>query len=284
MSLMAAFALTALTACDTVEENERWGEEVPVEFRKKVLVEDFTGQNCPNCPLATNLLKNLMTSPTIAEHVIPVSIHGGSMAFDGEKIPFGLATKAGAEYNAKWNVAAWPSGLVDRKGGLQEYTAWTNSIVDRLALTPQVNIDIRSSYNAETRRLDLNVNAIEAVAGALEDAHLTVWIVESGIVSRQQLPNGGGLDANYEHNHVLRDCLTELMGDAVDALPVAVAEDGVRSVAWSKTYEVPLGYGLAAKYPAYYCKPENMGVVAFVTDKDGVVMQVEETPLSGTEE
>ena len=75
MSLMAAFALTALTACDTVEENERWGEEVPVEFRKKVLVEDFTGQNCPNCPLATNLLKNLM-SRTRHSRQHPWRFHG----------------------------------------------------------------------------------------------------------------------------------------------------------------------------------------------------------------
>ena len=41
-------ALAALTACDNVDENERFSGPVDITPKKNVLIEDFTGQRCSN--------------------------------------------------------------------------------------------------------------------------------------------------------------------------------------------------------------------------------------------
>ena len=47
-------ALAVLTACDNVDENERFSGPVDITPKKNVLIEDFTGQRCLNCPLAAD--------------------------------------------------------------------------------------------------------------------------------------------------------------------------------------------------------------------------------------
>ena len=41
LPLAAAFAFSA---CDNVDDDERWNEKVPAEIKKNVLIVDFTAQ------------------------------------------------------------------------------------------------------------------------------------------------------------------------------------------------------------------------------------------------
>lgn len=266
-------AALALAACDNVDESERWGKEHSIVAKKNVLIEDFTGQNCPNCPLATNVIHEMQMNKSIGQHVIAVSIHGGGMSYSIDKSPIGLATEAGEEYNKLWNVPSWPKGLVDRKGGLLEYTNWSTSVAQRLPVETGVEIEIDSEYTGDVTHetagmLGINVNLTEATPGALTNARLNVWITESGITTMQQMPNGGGNNLNYVHNHVFRDRLTDTLGDAVTT-------DGEDKATWQGTYNIPLKYGRSIM-PT---QPQFMHVVAFVTNgPDGEVLQVVEVP------
>lgn len=58
--ILSAFAALALYSCaDDVSESDRYIYVGPVEVKRAVLIEDFTGQNCTFCPLATNEINTL---------------------------------------------------------------------------------------------------------------------------------------------------------------------------------------------------------------------------------
>ena len=267
--MAAAFAFAA---CDNIEDDERWNEEVEVEIKKNVLIEDFTGQKCVNCPNASNLIHELQ-SGSIGQHVIAVSIHGGSMSYSVDKLPFGLATEIGEEYNTHWGVKTWPNGMVDRKGGLQEYTQWKTSVAQRLKLEPAVDISISTDYDgnltdATWGTSTVNVTLDETIDGALRNAHLNVWLAESNITAMQLQPDGSN-KTDYVHNHVLRHVLTPAYGEVVSA-------DAEGHATWTATYEVPKIYGKGSKTNLIM-----MYVVAFVTSGEtGEVLQVVEAPLA----
>ncbi len=262
----------ALTACDNIDENERWNEKVPVEIKKNVLIEDFTGQKCVNCPTAANLIHTLQEGK-IGENIIAVSIHGGSMSYSVDKIPFGLATSYGEEYNNHWGVKTWPNGMVDRKGGLQEFTQWETSIAQRLTIEPKVDINIHTEYDGNATdehwgKAIITVNLTDNAESALENAYLNVWITENDIVAMQLQPDGSN-KTDYIHNHVLRDVLTETYGETVNF-------DAEGRATKTITYDVPKVYGRGSK-----SEVGNMNVVVFVTDgAEGEVLQVEDATLA----
>ena len=45
-----------LTACSHIDEDERYIYQKPEQADRTVLLEDFTGQRCINCPKGTELL------------------------------------------------------------------------------------------------------------------------------------------------------------------------------------------------------------------------------------
>ena len=66
---LAVIALAALSSCSNIAEDERF---IPGEMvgggGKNILIEDFTGQNCVNCPLAMEELEKL--------HILGIGING----------------------------------------------------------------------------------------------------------------------------------------------------------------------------------------------------------------
>lgn len=50
-AIAAASLIPALSSCG-VDEKDRYVELPPVEVKRAVLVEDFTGQRCTNCPMS----------------------------------------------------------------------------------------------------------------------------------------------------------------------------------------------------------------------------------------
>lgn len=255
------------TACDTIDEGDRWTEPTLVEMKKNVLVEDFTGQNCRNCPTAANLLHNLSAS-SMGKHIIAVSIHGGDMSIN-VKTPNGLANDLGNDYNSHWNVPDWPKGMIDRTDGLGNigrpcnFTSWTTAIVSQLSKELLVNLDISTNFDAETRQLHVEVTTKATGDYSItNDTKLTVWLTESGIVGQQTMPDGT-TNREYVHNHVLRESLSDPYGDVV------------KGETMNYSFTIPTSYGRNK----WVVNPEQMSVVAFVTAPSGEVLQVVDGPV-----
>ena len=257
--LLGAVLLGGFTACNDIEQADRY-EPIEVTAKKNVLIEDFTGQHCVNCPKAADEIQRMQADSTIGEHVIAVSIHGGSMSkHDSETSGLGLATDEGETYNSRWNVKSWPKGLVDRTGGLQDYESWNASVVSRLAETPKVNITAdKVAYDEETRTLKL-VTSVSGNADVTGELH--VWLTESSVTAPQILPFGV-TDPNYVHNHVYRAAINGVDGE------VLTLESG-------KSQKKEYTYTFARNY----WNAQHAAVVIFFSNSADGVMQVIDAPL-----
>ena len=254
MKLKNIFALAALglsfAACDDIKESERFIPVTPnVTAEKNVLIEDFTGMLCVNCPNAANEIHNIQ-SIYGADKVIAVAIHGEMPGLSGP-----LANALGTEYYKHWGVETLPAGMVDRQG-LQQYSSWSATATSRLNadVTPLSLSMANNAYDATNRALTIQV---EALAGADLNGNLQVWLTESKIQSFQLMPDGE-LNRNYTHNHVLRDAVNGAYGEAV-ALKMGEAQ--------TLTY----AYTVPEEWNA-----ENLAVVAFVYNESGVVQVIEQ--------
>lgn len=251
MNLKKIFALgmlaTALVACDNIDENERLIPVTPQENlnQKNILIEDFTGMNCVNCPSAAAQIKQLQAA--YEGRIVPVAIHPEITGFFGP-----LANELGTTYAEHFGIQSLPKGMVDRQAP-EDFDNWATTVANRtLASVPEMGIAVEADYAETGRTLEVSVSCVanESVAGNLQ-----VWITESNIIGFQLTDKG--MNQQYTHNHVLRAAMNGTWGEAV-----VVSETPV-----SKTYS----YAIPNEWNA-----ENLAIVAFVyNDAEGVVQVVE---------
>ena len=264
--MLSATALFSFAACDNIDESERFegpfggGDNSPgVTVKKNVLIEDYTGQKCSNCPRAHEAIEDLH-GVYGADRVIAVALHGGPQAVDASnKKVLGLANDESKEYNTRAAVPSYPKGVVDRQNGLQDFEKWAAGVATRMNVTPKVDIAINNlSYNAKTRQVAFNtqVKGLETV-----DGNLQVWLIESGIEALQTMPTGE-VNKTYIHNHVFRGTVNGFDGD-------------VLHVEAEQTINKPYTYTLQEKWNA-----ENAALVAFYYNATDGVIQVIELPIS----
>ena len=277
-ALPAIFLLT-LCACDEIDEQDRFqkveiasggesggegGGEGTGFGAKNVLIEDFTGQLCNNCPLATNTISTLQETFG-HDRVIPVAIHGGYYTLAA---PTGLANAIGNTYTAERGVSSKPKGEVDRTGQLLDQEKWGTTVLERIAMTAHVKLGVENiAFDADSRELSFSVKTAADLTGA--QGLLQVWLTESHIHTYQKTPDpnrfpqypASGSDHNYEHNHVLRACVSAKDGDALSL--VAGGSD-------TRAYK----YKLESDWVA-----DNMSVVVIAYNAAQGVLQVIEQPV-----
>jgi hypothetical protein len=105
-------ALAAMTiafgGCTPIDENERLIEVDKPQAQRAVLIEDFTGQWCSNCPNAASVIESLLETYG-SDVIIPVAIHSGPQGFQGgtAEMP-GLKTDLGDVYYNKYGIEYQP--------------------------------------------------------------------------------------------------------------------------------------------------------------------------------
>lgn len=220
-----------LGACDKIEEpylvKTDGSGPAPGEKVRKIILEEFTGHICVNCPEATFLASDL--KQVFGEQLILLSIHAGDLATPGN-------TPYEAEYRTPGGTAIYnffqpvgvPTGMVNRTsygGGTVLFKdSWEPAIQELIDLPPDVYIEIENTYNENTRNLEIHVHA-EFLADLTIKCNLSVFIIESGIVSAQKNdkasigPTPDWLD--YEHMHMLRSSLNGAWGDELVDQPTA---------------------------------------------------------------
>lgn len=190
--------------------------EVVPDSDKAVLIEEFTGVECVNCPQGSAELENLLG--LYGENLIAVSIHAGIFSDPYPESKYNFKTTEGTgiqEYVG--NPLGWPSAVVNRhnaSGSMLQIplNRWAGAIEEALSRDPLVSIggELEFDRAARTGRLELNMVGLGTTT---EPIAVTVLIKESYIRDMQLTPSG--LDPNYEHKHVLRKTVTPFAGETV---------------------------------------------------------------------
>lgn len=189
----------------------------PCQTSRVVLVEEFTGMSCVNCPTGHQKIKDLQAQ--YSGKIIPVAIHAGSLA--GPHNGWDFRTTEGTEIHAWSKAIGEPSLTINRqyfddKGvyGIISPNSWAGPIADEICLRPDASIELTPAYDVGTRALSVtvDVNPLNTVK-MKEPVGLTVLITENKVIAPQLGP--AGWDNNYEHNHLLRAFITDTWGTKI---------------------------------------------------------------------
>lgn len=213
-ALLPLLSFLIFFSCDTIETNDflEGGTPGPVDtttITKKVLIEDFTGFKCSNCPSASTELHTI--EELYPDKIVGIGIHTGFFANPSGVFVTDFRTSEGDELASFFGPDAFPIGMVNRIGYpenvLVEYTDWASQVISILEEAPSVGITISENneqITVEAKRLTNNNNSIK----------LVVCITEDKIIDKQI--DGSELVENYEHNHVLRKVVNGTWGEAIN--------------------------------------------------------------------
>lgn len=243
--------LPVLTACDHIDEDNRYIETEAVEVARKVLLEEFTGQFCPNCPEGHAVLESL--EEQYGDELIVVSIHAGHF---GVQAPYGLMEPEGNDYAARWNVEAYPSAVVDRQGGALGRDKWAGAVKDELGKETPLSLELYAEVSEDYK--DINITTTLGNPTTL-DGSLQLWVVENDIVTFQQ--DGDNIIPDYKHNNVFRGSVNGVWGEAM-TLPGNEEVTVKNSIAINENWDM-----------------EHVYIVGFFYNNSGVI-QVEKCEVS----
>ncbi|MFN7117869.1 MAG: Omp28 family outer membrane lipoprotein [Saprospiraceae bacterium] len=253
--IYSLFLLSFLfTACEEipptinpVDPNPGGGGPTP----RKVLIEEFSGVRCVNCPAGSEAIENLLT--IYKDQLIPISIHAGFFAPPYPDSKYDFRTPDGNNLlSYLTEPLGYPSAVVNRKIFTGEpdiqlgQNQWAGYIAQEAAQAPEVTLTLNSTYNNVNRQLNIEVNikTLEPIEGS--DIRLSVALTETNISDVQLTPTGRVSD--YKHKHVLRDFITNYDGNPVPE----IQKDG-STLSKSFTYTLPANY-----------MAENCNIIAFV--------------------
>jgi hypothetical protein len=266
------------SSCDEINGPYEDYTNVPKGTRK-VLLEDFTGHQCGNCPTAAR--EALKLDSIFEGRIILVGTHVSFFADTNKtgKFTYNFKTEAGNQLDVDYGIeaAGLPKGMVNRAKYntqyLLNYGDWASVIAQQLAVVPDVHLAIENTYNETTRELNIDVD-VEYMKRGRPNQRMVVYLLEDSIVNWQKdyaLPDGQQDVSNYVHRHVLRKAITPTYGDVITN-----TESFIGKVT-RKTFTTTLS-------PAYNDK--HCSIVVFVLDDKGpsttpkgfdrVVLQAEE--------
>lgn len=178
--LLTTLVLLVLSACNRVGDGDINIPMAPIALDKNILLIEFTGLNCVNCPTAAEEAHRLLK--TYPNNVVVVEMHPKANPYTKAQPDFDYTCEAADRYYAQFggtSATPFPTGVIafEPINGeyFQRYQTWEKgllSVVSQLSNEPV----------AETR----------------------YWLVEDHVIGPQMMPSTGQYDMNYEHNHLLR--------------------------------------------------------------------------------
>lgn len=234
---------------------------------KNVLLEDYTGHGCVNCPAAAHDA-HILQENIYHQQLVIISVHAGYYASTenfGSLYDYDFNTNAGTAWDNYYGVGLLgnPKGLVDRT----EYDGkmviepgkWDGAIGERVKTDFLAKITIENNFSGNTLNSKIQAEFQDDLAGSYS---LLACIVQDNFESPQKDENiEGGNDTTYLHNNVLRGSMNGDWGENLASNPLS---DDI----FEKSYSI--------NFKADW-KPENCRVVAFVYKEDTrEIIQVDE--------
>ncbi len=260
-----ALSIAILSCCDEIPPTI-----TPCQTNRVVLVEEFTGVSCVNCPTGAEKLEQL--SSQNPGKVIAVAIHAGYFSTPSTNNSYhDLRSDDGLllESLVLGPVSGYPSASINRKIFTGEnqlptnLTKWAGYISTEICDRPIAELSATSTYDAQDSMATVTVNMTPSTyfTGSLEeDLALSIMITENNIIGYQLTPQGS--NSNYVHKHVLRDVISsDYTGD------ILITKGNVLS----PQQVVISDYKIPAEW-----NPDNCHIVAFIHYKSDANKSVQQ--------
>lgn len=253
---LSLFFLSALlTSCgDTnVVENIPAGnvDTPPISgyFKKRVLIEDYTGTWCGNCTRVSYAIEQVKAQN---DKVVTVAIHNGND-------PFHFAGIAPLK-----NLILPNSPLALPVSRLNRMKVWTfpeptntQEAIDLTGNNSGLGLAMNSTVENGMINLDVNIK----FALNYSKLKLVVYLLEDSLVYMQSNYTTYYESVNpipaYTHNHVLRTSMTNILGDPI-------AENTTAGSSITKNFTIPV--------PTNIANAANINFVAFLIGEDNIAI------------
>lgn len=185
---------------NTVALNVTADSAAPSTYTKKVLLEDFTGTWCPQCPPAATAITSAKAQNS---NIFGVGYHAGGG--DPMEIP------ETAFWSNYYNVTGFPTVYVngpDTRWNFPNMAQVNNELAETATLglsleamlvSGNLNIEVKVGFNATPN----------------EQVQLMVYLVEDNVTT-STAQAGSNQGTNYVHRDVLREVYTDQLGDAIE--------------------------------------------------------------------
>lgn len=218
---------------------------------RNTVLEHFTTARCVNCPAAHERLETAVQGRE--NRVIWIAHHVGYYTDD---MTINESNQMITFYNDGGSTYA-PAVMLDRDNGNATSedpgpvffpdNDVADHITNAIAVPALVAVNITDvNYDAQSRQLSLTVSGNFVSGMTFDSPRLSVYIMQDDIWGSQT-----GATGKYQHNHVIRGCITDVWGDAT-----AITNTTAGST-FSKTYT----YTLPTKFNA-----KNCWLAAFVSN------------------
>jgi hypothetical protein len=187
---------------------------------QNVLIEEYTGVRCQNCPAGARLLDELKNIHK--ERLVILSIHGGFFAQPtNAENKLTLDNSFGKDLIRIFNQPqGYPSAIVNRKafdgalfaGG----NSWAGYINNELKIQPSIHISLKVNKNANSHTMSILAGITLLSPSTTDPQFISIALAENNIKDAQLTPTG--VDVNYIHQHVMRKFITPVQGNAMPSL------------------------------------------------------------------
>ena len=210
----------------------------PLEYKKYVLVEDYTGTWCGYCTRVSFAIEQLKKQTNDA---VIIAVH------QGDPMQFSQVSSLMNSFG----VTGFPTAFIDRSARWSSpEPAYISQVTSKLTKKANAALAMESYIDGQ----DLTIKVKLQIGYNYKSLKLGLYILEDELIYDQRNWTSyyqGDPIVNYEHNDVLRTSLTSLLGNQIPS----------ESIGHDKSYEREFKYTIPSQY-----NKDNIKMVAFVTE------------------
>ncbi len=188
-------------------------------MQRKVVLEQFTTENCPNCPPVLQYLEPIVDGDT---NIVMITHHSGYYTDS-------YTTQEDIDFEDFYNDGGStyaPAGMVDRYYNGQDNDGdgtaepgpvfWDGdpyggtAINTRLGEPAFVSVNVGGTYNSSTHQLQVTVYG-DFLTDFTGTIGVSLWITEDGLTSTSQ----AGYSGTWTHRYTCRDAISNEWGDQI---------------------------------------------------------------------
>ena len=277
--------LLLVISCDIEEGPYIADYDSYVNPEKKVLIEDYTGHLCPNCPEAGREIKAIQD--IYGNQVIALAIHV-SKTFarpypesQAPKFQYDFRTQWGDNWDDTFSISSLglPRGMVNRLSYPSNHQLGKDEWAGLVAEELRKEVDFKIFITSDNSNIYVNTEVVNTL---LNKHNIVVCLAENNIINWQK--DGQVEVENYEHNHILKSVIAdesisdnyELMSGQIIEKKYSYDINSLEQINIDYSNSIQLGNGNSGNWNI-----DNMTVIAFIYNTENKeIVQVEEVNLN----